>query len=506
MAIKKESDFLNAKSALENRKQKTKILNLNYEIDPNGKPDPEKSKKRLQRTVNKLLNTFLDAWPVLRLRYIASYEDYQYLESMPEELKRLEFYIFIEPETQGMMIADFFRECYTDEWELKPDCKYIEVIRNARKRYFAPLQLFAEDEQQEEKNISLINSLSRYLLINSKAYNELTKSGIIEDETKAIGQPINIQKPAKGKPSVNIQTLFTFTPDYEFNGYKIEAYDHLTGKEITVANSVINLFLEAVKEDLPPHFALNQLYKRAIPGGGEKITKKQKAEITAALIKLSNLSNMLDISEQLDLLGIKDKNNDILSLLIDKGYMPKKPNKILAEKFFNIRFWLNKKKEIESFEILTTPIFLFQAVLSNQYYNLSASLFVIHRIGADGKLKHDTENMTSERQAVINYLLHHICIIKDDARQAAERKKKDDAKAAADYAKKDVAAYYKISHNILFNSVFDFAGITTDDATQLKRYRDFCFICLENWKQKNFIKDYKKTKKGRTIAGIKIEF
>lgn len=161
MAIKEESDFLNAKSALENRKQETKILNLNYEIDPNGKPDPEKSKRRLQRTVNKLLNAFLDAWPVLRLRYIASYEDYQYLESMPEELKRLEFYIFMQSETQGMMIADFFRECYTDEWELKPDCKYIEVIKKARKDRFGKLQLFAEDapEQALQSFISRIDTL-----------------------------------------------------------------------------------------------------------------------------------------------------------------------------------------------------------------------------------------------------------------------------------------------------------------------------------------------------------
>lgn len=515
MAIKEESDFLSAKAALEKRNQETKILNLNYEIDPNGKPDREKSKRRFQRTVDKLLNAFLDAWPVLRLRYIASYEDYQYLESMPEELKRLEFYIFIQSETSGMMIADFFRECYTDEWELKPDCKYIEVIKKARKearkRYFAPLQLFAEDEQgEQETTTTIVNSLSRFLYINSKPYNELSKSGIIEDATKAIGQPINLQKQKKTKngkeikANVDIDTLFTFTPNKKINDYEIKPYDHLTGYQKSVAKGVINLFLEAVKEDERPYFSINQLYKKAMPGGGEKIPLKQRREITAVLITLSDLYCKINLSEQLELLGIKE--NDVLSLLIDKGYIPKTPQKEFAEKFFNLRLWWNNKGEIEKFEVLTIPVMLYQAVLSNHYFNLPAYLSVIYRIGTDGKLKHDTENMTPERQAIVDYLLQQIYIIKQDAKQAAEKKQRADKTATADYVKKDVAAYYEISHTILFDTVFDYANIGTQNAAQLKRHRDFCFTCLENFKQKDFIKDYKKTKKGRTIAGVKIEF
>lgn len=176
MAIESEKDFLFIKQAIEQSRaeaaKKTYNINIPTEADPNPdyeaiKEAHEKSMQRAAENINKLLNAFLDAWPTLRLERIRDFAEYEFLEAAPQEIKDIEFFIFMQPETEGMYIADFFRQCYTEDWQPIQDSPYTEVIERAKgkaKEYakdrFKTLQLFAETPT--EKN-TLAKVMETYL-------------------------------------------------------------------------------------------------------------------------------------------------------------------------------------------------------------------------------------------------------------------------------------------------------------------------------------------------------
>ena len=138
MAIESEKDFLLIKLAIEKtrKEQANKIYDVKIRTEADPQPlDAEKisaANDKATENMNKILNAFLDAWPTLRLERIRDFAEYEFLEAAPQEIKDIEFYIFIQPEAKELYIADFFRQCYTEDWQPIPDSPYLEVIEQAR--------------------------------------------------------------------------------------------------------------------------------------------------------------------------------------------------------------------------------------------------------------------------------------------------------------------------------------------------------------------------------------
>lgn len=61
------------------------------------------------------------------------------------------------------------------------------------------------------------------------------------------------------------------------------------------------------------------------------------------------------------------------------------------------------------------------------------------------------------------------------------------------------------NNNILYDTIFSECGITTDNRTTLKRYRDYIKKLLEIWIEKDYIKAYKEYKRGAKIMGVEIK-
>lgn len=63
-----------------------------------------------------------------------------------------------------------------------------------------------------------------------------------------------------------------------------------------------------------------------------------------------------------------------------------------------------------------------------------------------------------------------------------------------------------MGNKIVYNTIFEEAGIKTENPTQTKRYRDSIKAILDLWKKEKEIKGYKEYKDGKCIKGITITY
>lgn len=465
----------------------------------------------------KLLNSFVNAWKVLRLARIKNFEDYLYLETMPPELKKIEFFIAMQPEVIDLPLIDIFSKCYTfGDWQPIPDNPYMELIERAKQGYFpyyvddnkkfAALQLFAEASPPTAN----IPNVKDFYEFRSKVNHELLTDGAIKkgDPEDAKVQPLIVRNKTKNRSEVIIDTKFVWLDNENTAGMTL--HGKMTGEDEAILNGAINLFIEALCRGEEPIFTINQIATKGMPGNNRTVKEEYKKKIIETIIKYNNLYCEINIADQLDKMGVND--NDLLDLFIESGFAPKIPTTHFAEQYFDVRFHFDDKtKKIEKIEFLSTPIVVYYAALSNQFLRIPTAYYKIYRIDKSGHITNSEKELTAKRKAIVNYLLKEIYIIKIDLQQATKKKQNADRRYKnADYMEKSITYYrHRKSDNILFESVYNYVGINIDgkdSKTETKRARDFCLICMENWKQRGIIKDYVTIKKGKSIAGMKISF
>lgn len=81
------------------------------------------------------------------------------------------------------------------------------------------------------------------------------------------------------------------------------AVTNLTEYERQVSDAIITLWIEAQKQDLPPIFTTDMIF-RALPGVGDKPSPQQRRSITKAINKMRNLHITVDATEEMRLRGI----------------------------------------------------------------------------------------------------------------------------------------------------------------------------------------------------------
>lgn len=334
-------------------------------------------------------------------------------------------------------------------------------------------------------NNALMNTLQTQQAINAGAFDMVVSN-------------------AKGRrKEITAYTMITFDPgdtSIKITDAKLSEYER------QVSDAIISLWIEAIKEDIPPIIYPEMVY-RAMPGGGDKASPQQKGAITKAIEKFRHLHIYVDATDEMRKRGVIGSNE---TMRFDDFYLTARHVEKGKTK--------NGKKIVENaYYITAEPIILTYCKLTNQLLTVKADYINIRKVdylkinGEKTKKKKITNEllpMTATRQAMTGYLLRRIAVMKRDEQEAKERKRSYDRRRAKDKSleEKPLAAFKEQSPVILFDTLFADAGLAGQAKIEAKRNRDFVFQVMDYWIMCGNIKSYEKQTKGRSITGIKILF
>lgn len=273
---------------------------------------------------------------------------------------------------------------------------------------------------------------------------------------------------AKGRrKEITAYTMIEFDPGET----SIKITDaHLSEYERQVSDAVISLWIEAVKEKLPPIFTPDMIF-RAMPGGSDTASPQQKGAITKTIEKFRRLHITVDATEEMRKRGVIGSN---ATFKLDNFYL----SATHAE--YKVK---NGGQTVNAYKIDTEPILLTYCTMTKQLLTVPAKYLAIEKV-KKGRISGELVTMTADRQAMTGYMLRRIAVMKHDRKNKVQTQ----------------------SNVILFDTLFTETGTKTDNRKQTMINRNFCFDVLDYWKVSGFIKGYSKQEKGRSITGIVIEF
>lgn len=271
---------------------------------------------------------------------------------------------------------------------------------------------------------------------------------------------------AKGRrKEITAYTMIEFDPGET----SIKVTDaHLTEYERQVSDAVISLWIEAVKEKLPPIFTPDMIF-RAMPGGSDKASPQQKGAITKTIEKFRRLHITVDATEEMRKRGVIGSN---ATFKLDNFYL----SATHAE--YKVK---NGGQTVNAYKIDTEPIILTYCTITKQLLTIPAKYIAVEKV-KKGKASGELLPMTANRQAMTGYILRRIAIMKRD--------KKNKVQTQSDI--------------ILFDTLFADAGLTGQDKKTAFNNRNFVFQVLDYQKVVGNIKGYEKQTAGRSITGVKI--
>jgi hypothetical protein len=273
---------------------------------------------------------------------------------------------------------------------------------------------------------------------------------------------------AKGRrKEITAYTMIEFDPGET----SIKITDaHLSEYERQVSDAVISLWIEAVKEKLPPIFTPDMIF-RAMPGGSDTASPQQKGAITKTIEKFRRLHITVDATEEMRKRGVIGSN---ATFKLDNFYL----SATHAE--YKVK---NGGQTVNAYKIDTEPIILTYCTMTKQLLTVPAKYLAVEKV-KKGRASGELVTMTADRQAMTGYMLRRIAVMKHDRKNKVQTQ----------------------SNVILFDTLFSETGTKTDNRKQTMINRNFCFDVLDYWKVSGFIKGYTKQEKGRSITGIVIEF
>ena len=273
---------------------------------------------------------------------------------------------------------------------------------------------------------------------------------------------------AKGRrKEITAYTMIEFDPGET----SIKITDaHLSEYERQVSDAVISLWIEAVKEKLPPIFTPDMIF-RAMPGGSDSASPQQKGAITKTIEKFRRLHITVDATEEMRKRGVIGSN---ATFKLDNFYL----SATHAE--YKVK---NGGQTVNAYKIDTEPILLTYCTMTKQLLTVPAKYLAVEKV-KKGRASGELVTMTADRQAMTGYMLRRIAVMKHDRKNKVQTQ----------------------SNVILFDTLFSETGTKTDNRKQTMINRNFCFDVLDYWKVSGFIKGYTKQERGRSITGIVIDF
>lgn len=403
-------------------------------------------------------------------------EAHQIFSAAPEPVQDLFPFLFEafadgqgKPPLDEASLADVITNGFDKSGNPIETSPYFPIIQRAKElkaEYDSDSELEKEFEKLE-KSIPLLQSIipQNHTMPNNALMNTLE------------------QKPAINEGAFDMVVANERGRRKEITAYTVIDYDpgetgititdaRLTEYERQVSDAVVSLWEEAKKQNLPPVFTTDMIY-RSMPGGGDKASPAQKGAITRTLEKFRRLHITVDATEEMQRRGIKGKDGKpIKSLTFDNFYLTATHAEYKVSK---------GGQTVNAYRIESEPIILTYSKLTSQLLTVPAKYIEIKKVKS-GNVTTELVTMTEKRQAMTGYMLRRISIMKRDAKNKSKHQ----------------------SHTILFDTLFREAGTTTTDRKQTGLNRNFCFDVLDYWKATGFIKDYQKQTKGRSITGIEI--
>jgi hypothetical protein len=272
-----------------------------------------------------------------------------------------------------------------------------------------------------------------------------------------------VSNPKGRRREITAYTMISFDPG-ETNIKITDA--KLTEYERQVSDAIVSLWIEAIKEKLPPVFTPDMIY-RSMPGGSDKASPQQKGAITKAIEKFRRLHITVDATEEMRKRGIIPGN---ATYKIDNFYL----SATHAE--YKVK---NGGQTVNAYRLDAEPIILTYCRLTSQLLTVPAKYIEIQKV-KKGRASGELVTMTADRQAMTGYMLRRIAVMKHDKRNKVQQQ----------------------SNVILFDTLFAETGTKTDNRKQTMINRNFCFNVLDYWKATGFIAGYQQQQKGRTVTGI----
>ena len=321
-------------------------------------------------------------------------------------------------------------------------------------------------EQQAEiiEQLPLVQSIapSKHTMPNNALMNTLQQKPAIN-----AGPFDMVVSKGKGKrKEITAYTMIEFDPgDTSITITK----PNLTEHERQVSDALVSLWIEAEKENLPPIFTPDMIF-RAMPGGGDKASPQQKGAITKTIEKFRRLHITVDATEEM---RIRKKIPDNATLKFDDFYLS------VTHAEYKVK---NGGQTVNAYKVNAEPIILTYSKMTNQLLTVPAQYIAIEKV-KNGIASDELLPMTEQRQAMTGYLLRRIAIMKHDKKNKVQLQ----------------------SNVIKFDTLFSETGTSTTDRKQTMLNRNFCFDVLDFWKVSGFIKNYRKQEKGRSVTGIIID-
>ena len=412
-----------------------------------------------------------------------------------ERLKKLKPFIEMELDEaepgspfHGWTVKKFFAHAVTAAGEPKsPDA--LDLIERAKKRQEAH-ESAKKVVEDYEKIVPILPG--HHIMPNNAAINALHAKDAIG--AGAFDEPVI--KADKSHAETTVYIMAEFKPDD--NGTVITS-KRLTEDERQIADALISLWIEAKKTGADPVFSIDMIY-RAMPGNGDRPSKKRREEIETAIEKLRYLHVHIDATDELRRRGIIAED---ASFVFDDFYITAQKGKYTIK---------NGGQQIVAYKMKGEPIMYQYSEMTGQLLSVQRKHIEIQKT-KDGELTGKRIAMTSQRQAMTGYMLRRIRTIQRDHKDAAEKLRKHTNRREQDIAQgkppreaKTLEDFTKLSPVILFDTIFAETGAETSDRAQEKANRDFCFMVLDFWKATGLIAGYEVRKKKKSFDAIVIKF
>lgn len=395
-----------------------------------------------------------------------------------------------DPRYADLTIEELF-DNGIDEDGNETDSIFGQAIARARKRQeeFERQAQTVETVEQAQRELALIQSINPqyYVMPNNKLTNALQSGVDLGDNAgKVIGAGefnLPILPANKKREEITAYTMVEYTGSVAIPGT-------ITEYERVIMNSICSLFDEAKRQKIPPVFTVDMVY-RAMPGSSDKPSKAQREEITKVIDKFRKTHAVVDATQEMRERGIigPEEVYTIDDMLLSATRHRKKTK--------------TGGKWTECYQLRAEPLLLSYSRATKEIISVPAAMLEIKET-KKGIVQPEAITMSADRQAMANYLLRRIEVMKKDHEKAAaafrqykERRRRDDT-----LPEKSQSDFFKQSRTILYDTLFKETGQSGSSREMQRRNRDFACQCLEYWKAKKHIKDYKNQTKGRSITGI----
>ena len=398
-----------------------------------------------------------------------------------------ELYPFVEQELEWLRREKGIDSVTLEEFTRGKDLKTSNSIQLLLETCVKRANLEKLNSKKITSEYPLLQSIlpTRHTMPNNALVNALQKKPAIN----AGPFDLVVANQQGNRKEITAYTMVTY--DTEAAGTAL-AVPNLTEYERQVSDAIITLWIEAQKQDLPPIFTTDMIF-RSMPGGGDKPSPQQRGSITKAIEKMRNLHITVDATDEMRTRGIIGQNE---MCEFDDFYL----STLRVQRRVK-----NGGQTVTAYKINTEPVILTYARMTKQILEVSSKYIEVRKV-KNGRPA-EIMTMTAGRQAMTGYMLRRIMVMKRDlaAAKDALRQYNNRRKKNPKLPEKQLSEFQKQNNVILFETLFKDTGTTTTDRKQTMLNRTFCFEVMDYWKATGLIGGYTKQKTGRSITGIIID-